>query len=157
SQLPRDGELILVDPQAAVTAEALLTLATAERGSRGLVDYRRLVARLDARWLQNRTLTCVENVVPRDAELLDLPVVPYRGKFDEPRAEKLLLRGAAKKPPTGASGGAVQRELALPVAKRLARANIHPTTVRWLGLLTLLASFVTLARGSLLLGAALYA
>jgi phosphatidylglycerophosphate synthase len=154
---PTTGEVIVVDPAAAISAEALATLAKAPRIAHGrpLVDFRRLVARVDAELLAQRRVTTVDALLLGAVELIDVPAAPYRGRLDLSRAESVLLRGATKQLLSGDYMGALNRELTLPLVKPFARANIKPNTVTLLGFVATIAAFFPLAHGGygwLLLG-----
>jgi len=156
-QPPASGEVIVVDASAAITSETLTKLVSADRIRKGppLADRRRLVARIDAELLAQRKPLTVDGLLPGAVEIVDVPVAPYRGRFDQRKAEEVLLRGATKKLISGDYMGVLNRELTLPLVKPFARANIKPNTVTLISFAITVLSFFPLAHGGyawLLLG-----
>jgi hypothetical protein len=140
-RLPETGEVILVDPDAAVTSQALVTIAAAHRASDSLplVDRRHLVARVDVAWLRNRRIPTVDSLLGRNVELIDLPTASYRGRFERAHAEDVLVRASATEPRN--------HDVENAFVKLFARSNVRPITVFLLGAALAVASCVPLAYG----------
>jgi phosphatidylglycerophosphate synthase len=158
---PAGGEVIVIDPDAAVSGAGLTALARAARSEGGspLVVRERMVARIDARLLAEREARTVDALVPRDAVVVpDVRVAPFRTPADRRRAEDVLLRGATKQLLSGDFFGVLHRELTLPLVKPVARANIRPNTITLIGFGLTIGAAIALVQGGyrwMLLGALL--
>lgn len=150
-ELPAHGEVIVVGPDAAVTAEALTVLA--RRGDDGLAatDRAAQIARVDVHVVRDaiaRGADTVAEVLAGSAlERLELPVARYAELDERRHAEDVLMRGGTKKLLAGDVMGALNRELTLPLVRPVARLNIHPNTVTLVGFLITIAAAVPLAMG----------
>jgi phosphatidylglycerophosphate synthase len=154
-ELPAAGDVIVVDPDVAVTAAALQALA-AERSSAEVVSDRQgLVARSDvalARGLASVAALLHGRVVAR----LDLAVASCEEASGRRIAEDVLVRAACKTLRAGDHLGALNRELTIPMVKVVARTAITPNTITLISFVFTIAAAVPLVSGSyrgLVLGA----
>lgn len=158
--LPDHGDVIVVGADAAVTADALGTLAGRAADGRAVTDHAAQVARIDVHHVRDAlargATTVAEILAGAELERIALPVARYAGAGELRRAEDVLLRGGTKKLLSGDVMGVLNRELTLPLVRPVARANIHPNTITLVGFAIMLASAVPLAIGGyswLVLGA----
>jgi phosphatidylglycerophosphate synthase len=154
-ELPAAGDVIVVDPDVAVTTDALKALAAERSSAEVVADRLGLIARSDVALA--RGLASVAALVHgREVARLDLGVASCEEAAGRRLAEDLLVRAACKKLLAGDYLGALNRELTIPMVKVAARTAITPNAVTLISFAFTIAAAVPLISGSyrgLVLGA----
>jgi phosphatidylglycerophosphate synthase len=155
AELPASGDVIVVEPDVAVTTDALKALA-AERSSAAVVaDRQGLIARCDTA-LVGGLASIAALLHGREVTRLDLDVASCEDAAGRRAAEDLLVRAACKKLLAGDYLGALNRELTIPMVKVVARTSVTPNTVTLVSFAFTIAAAVPLVSGGyggLVLGA----
>lgn len=158
-ELPASGDVIVVHPDAVITAAALTALAGARAGDAAIADRADLIARVDASRIGDAVTHATSQpgngslaALLRDqpVERIDVPVVRFAGPGDRVRAEKLLVRSACKTLYAGDYLGVFNRDLTIPLVRLVARTSMTPNAITVVSFLFTIAAAGPLATGGYL-------